>query len=55
MKLLEGILCGTIIHNLVEHMDSKYPLVGSPFHLIHHFFNHPYPPKAYKTWFIPHG
>ena len=33
----------------------EIPLVGSPFHLIHHFLNHPYSPKAYKTLLIPHG
>ena len=55
MKLLEGILRGTLISTHVDHLDSRYPLVGSPFHLTHHFLNHPYPQKAYKTWLIPHG
>ena len=33
----------------------KILLVGSPFHLIHHFLNHPYPPKGYKYSLTLHG
>ena len=55
MKLLEGRIHGTLIPTPMDHLDSISPIVGSPFHLIHHFLNHPYPPKAYKTWLIPHG
>ena len=55
MQVLRDQLRGTLIPILVDHLDLRSPLVGSPFHLIHHFLNHPYPPKAYKTWLIPHG
>ena len=55
MKILKGKLRGTLIPTLLDHMESRPPLVGSPFHLIHHFLNHPYPPKGYKYWLTPHG
>ena len=55
MKLLEGRINSTLIPTLVDHLDSISPLVGSPFHLIHHFLNHPYHPKGYKYYLILHG
>ena len=55
MNLLEDHLCGTLIPTFVDHLDSISPLVGSPFHLIHHFLNHSYPPKGFKTWLTPNG
>ena len=53
MKILEGRLRGTLIPTPKDHLDSRSILLGSPFHLTHHLLNHPCPPKAYKTWFIP--
>ena len=55
MKLLEGRLHGTLIPTLMDHLDLRSTLVGCPFHLIHLFLNHPYPPKACKAWLILHG
>ena len=55
MKLLEGRLRGTLIPTPKDHFDSRSNLLGYPFYLTHHLLNHPYPPKAYKTWLILHG
>ena len=55
MKLLKYKRFGTPIPTLVDHLDSRSPLVGYPLHLIHHFLNHPYPLKGYKYILIPHG
>ena len=52
MKLFKGWLSGTLIPTPLDHLESIFPLVGSPFHLIHYFLNHPYPPKAYKSSLI---
>ena len=53
MKLLKGSLRGTLILTPKDHLDLRSILLGYPFHLTHHLLNHPYPPKAYKNWFIP--
>ena len=55
MKLAEGRLHGTLIPTPQDHLDSRYILLGSPFHITHHLLNHPYPPNTYKTKLIPHG
>ena len=52
MKFLEGRLCGSLIPTPQEHLGSRSILLGSLIHLTHHFLNHPYPPKAYKSRFI---
>ena len=52
MKLLEGRLHGSLIPIPKDHLGSISTLVGSPIHLTHHFLNHPYPPKAYKSILI---
>ena len=49
MKLLEGRLRGTLVPTPEDHLDSRSILLGSPIHLTHHFLNHTYPPKAYKS------
>ena len=55
MKLLKGRLHFTLIPTPEDHLNLRSILLGSPFHLTHYLLNHPYPPKAYKTWLIPHG
>ena len=52
MKLIEGRIHGTLIPTPKDHLDSRPILLGSTFHLTHHLFNHPYPPKAYKIRLI---
>ena len=52
MKLLEGRLRGTLILAPEEHLDSRSILLGSLIHLTHHFLNHPYPSKEYKSRLI---
>ena len=52
MKILKGRLHGSLIPTLEDHLGSRSILLGSPIHLTHHFFNHPYPPKAYKSRLI---
>ena len=49
MKLLKGMLHGSLIPTPEDHLGSRSILLGSPIHLTHHFLNHPYPPKAYKS------
>ena len=54
MKLLEGMLCGTLIPTPENHLDLRSILLGYPLHLTEHLLNHSFPPNAYKRMLTPH-
>ena len=54
-RLLEAFLHGASSLWFRITWSTRPPLIGSPFHLIHHFLNHLYPPMPLNTDAFPMG